>query len=223
MENYYGYGGSPMMDEELLMVVAGIYGMILILAAIVGIVCYVLRCVAVQHIARRRGLSKPWLVWLPVGTEWIIGSISDQYRYVVKGEVKSKRKILLGLSLTNFLCGVTMLSFLVYLVVRMTVGGQDMSDSAMASIAMAAVLGLEGVGTVASIVGIVLLVFRSMAMYDLYHSCDPNNAVAYLVLGIVFGFLEPIFLMIIRKKDSGMPPRRDVFPERSEPDYPHYE
>ena len=51
-------------------------------------------------------------------------------------------------------------------------------------------------------------VLRQMCMYDLYRSCDPGNATAYLVLGILFSILEPIFLIALRKRDSGLPPRR---------------
>jgi hypothetical protein len=52
------------------------------------------------------------------------------------------------------------------------------------------------------------LVIWFIALYDLYRSCDPNNAVAYLLLTIFVNWLTPVFLMIVRKKDEGMPPRK---------------
>lgn len=217
MGAYYGFDESALMDEEFLSLILGIYGVVLVFSLILGIACYILSALSVQQIARRRGLSNPWLAWLPVGSEWIIGSISDQYRYLVKGEVRNKRKALLGLSLTNLLSCVVTIVFAVALVIQTVViaeqsMNQTLSDGAMASMLLAPTMGMTAAGCILSVVSIVLLVFRHMAMYDLYRSCDPNNAVAYLVLGILFRFLEPIFLMIVRKKDNGMPPRRDAIP-----------
>ncbi len=53
---------------------------------------YVLQALSLYSIAKRRGIGKPWLSWIPVANTWILGSISDQYQYVVKGKVRNKRK-----------------------------------------------------------------------------------------------------------------------------------
>ena len=66
-----------------------------------GIAAYVLTALAYYTVANRRGLKNAWLAWIPVANLWLLGSISDQYRYVVKGEYKSKRKILLGLGIAS--------------------------------------------------------------------------------------------------------------------------
>jgi hypothetical protein len=47
-----------------------------------------------------------------------------------------------------------------------------------------------------------------MALYDVYRSLDPANAVLYLVLSILFSPTEPFFLFFNREKDLGMPPRK---------------
>ena len=64
-----------------------------------AVAVYVLQSLSIYTIAKRRGIQKPALAWVPVANVWLLGSISDQYRYVVKGEYKSKRKILLTLSI----------------------------------------------------------------------------------------------------------------------------
>lgn len=220
----YNYNYDSPMDETVLMTIVGSCLVVLLVALIVGIVFYIMRSIALYTIAKRRGLNNPWLAWIPVGSEWIIGSISDQYRYLVKGENKSKRKILLGLSLANCIGGLILSAFLILFVVRLVMSAGAMSDSAVASMLIAPVLGMSGLSSFISVVSIVFLVFRCMAMYDVYRSCDSNNAVLYLVLGIVFGFLEPIFLLVVRKKDGGMPPRRDTFiPESRAYDEPWQE
>ena len=63
--------------------------------------------------------------------------------------------------------------------------------------------------------GVAYLVIRCFAVYDLYRSCTEKYNVLYLVLGLVFKFLEPIFFLLCRNKEEGMPPRRQqtVTPE----------
>ena len=56
-----------------------------------------------------------------------------------------------------------------------------------------------------------------MALYDVYRSMDPNNAVLYLVLSILFRPTEPFFLFFNREKDLGMPPRKHRFVEEQPP------
>lgn len=215
----YGYTfqyDSPV-NDSFWVIFGGLYLLVLLIGVVLNIAIYVMRSISIHTIAKRRGLGNPWLVWLPVGFEWIIGSVSDQYQYVVEGEVKNERKLLLGLSVGNgalqfaaFVLSVVMLS-------RLIIAGDRISDGQMASIIMGPMLSVMLLGFVIAVLSIVLMVFKYICMYDLYRSCDPNNAVAYLVLGILFGILEPIFLLIVRKKDNGMPPRKDVPPVQPQP------
>lgn len=209
---YYDYYFNP-----------GLFGGIILIAyltvaMLLGLTFYILRSVGLQTIAKRRGLNHSWLAWLPVGREWIIGSVSDQYQYVVKGENRNKRKLLLGLSIGTGACSAAAAVPLVLMAVRLAAAEGILSDSAMASIMMGPVLTALVMACVSGAMGIVLYVFKQMAMYDLYRSCDPHNAVAYLVLAIVFGVLEPVFLMVLRKKERGMPPRKER-PTVEEPVY----
>ena len=92
------------LEEELLMLLPGLISGIP--TGLFGIAAYVLTALAVSAISRRRGLEKAWLAWVPVVNCWLLGSLSDQYRYVVKGETKSRRKWLLALNLTQLGLGI---------------------------------------------------------------------------------------------------------------------
>ena len=70
---------------------------------LLGILSYVLTALALYTIARRRGISNPWLAWLPVADTWLLGSLSDQYRYVARGQEKHKRIWLLALNIAMVL------------------------------------------------------------------------------------------------------------------------
>ena len=74
-------------------------------SSLLGIATYVLSSMALYTLASRRRIEKAWLSWVPVLNVWIVGSLSDQYRYVVKGQYKSKRKSLLILNLLQLAVG----------------------------------------------------------------------------------------------------------------------
>ena len=85
------------------------------LTFILGIAAYILRSIGLYSIAKRRGIANPWLAWIPVAWVWVLGSISDQFRYVTKAQVKSKRKVLL---ITSIIYTVLALVMIVLLVVN---------------------------------------------------------------------------------------------------------
>lgn len=73
-----------------------------------------MEAVALYTIAKRREINKPWLACIPVVSGWILGSVSDQYRYVTKRKVKNKRKWLLGLSILGVVLAVLGVVALIY-------------------------------------------------------------------------------------------------------------
>ena len=79
--------------------VAGIFLIVYLLALAFSVISYVLGAVGMYRIAKRRGIHHAWLSWIPVGSSWLLGSISDHYQYVVKQKVTKRRKILLILSI----------------------------------------------------------------------------------------------------------------------------
>lgn len=206
---------DTIVSDEFLGMFLVIYMAVILVSVLVGIAMYVLRSLSLYTIAKRRGLNHPWLAWVPVGTEWIIGSVSDQYKYVTQGKQQSRRKVLLVLTIAGMVLGVyaagITVSRMLEVIIRLdTMGnGGEMSDAMALRLALSMLSGLGG-GLAAGILGIVAYVFREMCMYDLFKSCDPKNVVLFLVLSIFFGFTEPFFLLACRNKDLGMPPRKPV-------------
>ncbi len=178
---------------------------------LLGIASYVLTALALYVIARRRGLNKPWLAWIPVVNCWILGSLSDQYHYVVKGEDKCKRKVLLILNLINAAIGLMITILGTVLLVQIISGAAHGAGSAaMMEMVMGPLVGMMGLCLPLVGVAIAILIIRYMALYDLYKSMDPSNCVLFLVLSILVSVTEPFFLFFNRDKDLGMPPRRDT-------------
>ena len=193
------------LESGLWLILRSLFGMPMLLS----LVTYVLTALALYTIARRRGLKNPWLAWIPVADSWLLGSLSDQYRYVVKGEHKSKRKILLFFRILASYLWVSLMALLLRLCFR-AFGGvmqgtipdilirQILHQAANLLIVVLPLIGIS----------IAYAVFRYMALYDIYKSLDPDNCVLFLVLSILFGVTEPFFLFFSREKDGGMPPRK---------------
>ena len=176
-------------------------------SSLLGIASYVLTALALYTLAQRRAIKNPWLSWIPVINCWIIGSLSDQYRYVVKGEIKNKRKTLLILNILNMVLSIAMVIAIVVMVITGFQTAMFSPDGLFSGI-MGMVFGVLACAVPMAIIGIVIVVIRFMALYDIYTSCSPQNNVLYLVLSIVFRVTEPFFLFLCREKDDGMPPRR---------------
>lgn len=193
------------LESGLWLILRSLFGMPMLLS----LVTYVLTALALYTIARRRGLKNPWLAWIPVADSWLLGSLSDQYRYVVKGEHKSKRKILLFFRILASYLWVSLMALLLRLCFR-AFGG--VMQGTIPDILIRQILHQAAnlLIVVLPLIGIFIAyaVFRYMALYDIYKSLDPDNCVLFLVLSILFGVTEPFFLFFSREKDGGMPPRK---------------
>jgi hypothetical protein len=203
------YGFSYMLEDVGLAFLPGLISGVPSFAF--GLAAYVLTAMSLYTMATRRGISYAWLSWVPVLNVWIIGSLSDQYRYVVKGQYKSKRKILLILNLINAAVALILMIVAVGVTVELTTGaiygvrGNELWNSVLGS-----ALGATGLALTMGGISIAAAVIRYMALYDIYVSMDPANSVLFLVLSIIFNVTEAFFLFFNRNKDRGMPPRREA-------------
>ena len=176
---------------------------------LMGIAAYVLTALALYTVAKRRGLKNPWLAWIPVADSYLLGSLSDQYRYVVNGENKSKRKILLVLRILIAVMSTALFAVLIAMCIQ-AFGGimRGIGEDELVDQILGLALSLFGLSLPLIGIAIAYTVFRYMALYDVYKSMDPSNCILFLVLSILFGITSPFFLFFSRNKDDGMPPRR---------------
>ena len=201
-------------SEEGLLVAILVSALSAVFSGGIGVALYVFRSMGVYSIAKRRGLKNSWFAWVPVVNQYLLGSLSDQYQYVVKGKNKNKRKWLLGLNIVMAVLYTVMAVLTINMVINLA--GDAMagfSEPKLAKAAMRGVLGILAGAAPMAAVAIALAVIRYIALYDVYTSLDPRNNVMYIILSILFNVTEPFFLFFNRKKDDGMPPRRDPQPE----------
>jgi len=185
----------------------------LLTSGVWSIAAYVLRSLGVYTVAKRRGVRNPWMAWVPVADYYLLGCISDQYRYVVKGQNKNKRRVLLALAISQILAIVATVILCVVLVFQAVgTAASGATEQMVIKSLLPSVVGIGCVSLILSVLAILLLVFRSMALYDLYTSCSPENNVLFLVLSLLVSVTEPFFIFFSRNLDKGMPPRKDAAP-----------
>lgn len=166
---------------------AASFVMLIFLYGLFGMPGYVLTGIGLYSIARRRGLDRPWLAWVPGMNVYLLGCVSDQYQAIVRGKNKNKRTVLFLLLLAQ------MLAFCL------------MHLAAPAPEATGTMVSFALIFVPAWLAAAAMVVISFLALYDLYQSCDPKNAVLFLILSILFAVTQPFFLFTCRKKDLGFP------------------
>ena len=200
----FGYGNDPSSLGKMLLVMLGIYAVVFIYA----IAAYILSSLGHYTIAQRRGIKHPWLAWIPFGNLWILGSIADQYQYVSMGQVKSRRKVLMGLQIAGTAVALAIFGMYVKLVVDVliTAGGNiELVDPVSMGVIVLVILLLC---LAACVLSIILTVFRYISLYNLFASCWPGCKVAFILLSIFLSVTEPFLVFACRNKDLGMPPKK---------------
>lgn len=185
---------------------AGVVAIYLVFCFVIlglSLVQYIFQSLGLYTIAKRRGISKPWLAWVPVGNVWIMGCISDQYQYVARGLNKNKRTLLMWLNVIMVVLLGLYTAFMVTMIIAQENGDHMMTGA----------LGIMLLALVMFAVSVWYSILVYMAQFDLFRSAEPDNAVLYLVLSILIGgIVNAILVFICRNKDGGMPPRRVVEP-----------
>ena len=187
-------------SDPFMMFILIYYGAIILASLAFSITVYIFEAIGLHTIAKRRGIHHAWLAWVPVGNAWILGSISDQYQYVVKGKIRNRRKVLLWLMLGFFVITIGVLA----LTTSTVITSFEVQDGFAAFYGMIPMMG--GVYILDALL-VVVMVFSNIAYFDLYRSCNPGTSIPFLILSIVLS-LAPFFVFANRKKDLGMPPRR---------------
>jgi hypothetical protein len=168
----------------------------LILMVVVLLPTYVLNALPLYSIASRRKLKAAWLAWIPIGSAYILGLISDDYQLLALGNDKNRRIWL------PVLHGLTVVLIVVFMVCAFfSFGNEDSQGVAWLPFFLAAM-----------VVCVVVAVMKWMATYDLFRSCEPDRAGVYLAVCLGVRFVMPSFsivreilMLVVSGKDLGMP------------------
>ncbi len=164
-------------DVATLGAVIAAFAMIFVIAFFIWIPFYVLRSLGLYNMAKNRGMSNPWIAWIPFVSNYLIGEMVNPVQ--------------LG-SVTIQNCGLI-------LALSPIIGG--VAGFVLSFIPIIGWLLL-------TVISIGLSVFLFMCHYYLYKQYEPDNAVLYIVLTVLFsGVADAIIFFKMRNMTPSTPVR----------------
>lgn len=198
MEDFFSsvwYELASELGEETLAAMLVVYGIVITISLIVGLVGYILYGISLLRMANRAGVKNGWLGFVPFANNWLLGRLSD----VGSKRRHSGARILTCALLTSF-CGIVTAAWSVSFYITVVTNTVPYSDAAALGYAMGILL-LSLVTTAASIC---MLVFYCMALYRVAQNFGGANASLWGLGTILSIFFFPlaayIFLLILSGK-----------------------
>lgn len=205
--------------ESAEMIAVGALLIILLLYLVImgiGLASYIMNALALHKIADRRQIPNPWMAWLPFASDWLIGSIVDDYDG--RNGIKRKWRVtLLTLSLVSVIGVVVAYVGMVVGMLSLMFQYSDTEPPVGPTLAFVGVI---------YIILIVFAIFataksfcQAICIYKIFESTVPKKAVKYLLLYLLVPLAGP--LCLLRCKDKGYPyPEQQGFVSYDVPEMP---
>lgn len=172
-DDYLGdISSQPDSFMAIMPVIMSVLGIILVVSLIIGLICYVFNSLGLYTMAKNRNIDNPWLAWVPLASSYLMGELINDDVSISTWHIPYAK---LFLPLMGLAISIVMM-----------------------------ILGL--IPYLGAFMGILLSLALSFYYYTaqfwLYSIYDKDHRVLYLVLSIIFPFLGPIFVFIIRNRDA---------------------
>lgn len=163
----------------------GFLSIVFFLGAALALVLYILNNLGFQRLAANRGLSNPWLIWIPILGEYTVGALVDDIQQQQTSHRGIFRYLLVaGAFLSASIWG-SGLSSILY-------------SFALDPYAMDHLAGPGLFASAGSLFGFAYYVLRLVALNKIFKSYRPQNATTWTVLCVFLPFLTCIFPFAIR-------------------------
>ncbi|MBE6884332.1 MAG: hypothetical protein E7487_06970 [Ruminococcaceae bacterium] len=190
---------------------------ILAVGVLVGAATYVMTAIAVMKMAKKRGISKAWLAWIPVANTYVFGKISE-----TPDKKRKTAVILLILHIAySMMAGIYagMVSVTVGMIAQLEYGSIEEAGVIIVFVMMM----LSFVVFLASAVAYMVIYY--MAFYRICKLFGGSQHMTYFLLGLIpvvlgIGIALPIALLVLAAKepdDSNMFPKPPI-PRWGQPD-----
>jgi len=186
------------MSNMLGLVVAFMVIIIYIGIIALGIANYIITSLSLHTIAQRRQIKNSWLAWTPVASDWIIGSLSDDYD--LRNGIKRKWRIVLTIINISFIA-LFLISLFVFIVGTVSFAIQSEYTYMEPESVLGFIIPLYIFWIVAMIGAVTLSICRSICFYKIFESTVPEKTVKYFLLSILIPFALAICLF--KCKDKG--------------------
>lgn len=161
--------------------------MLMMLAVALGF--YLMGAIGAYTIAKKRGYGKPYLGYIPIAKDYLLGAIADNINWCYNKKTSFRAWLLIG----NSMCWLSAIFGIVLAVIFISSNTWYISDGFNAALLISYVLLLLG--------STATTVLKYIVLYKIFNDYSPKNAVLFLVLSIFLG-IYTVFLFAIRSNPS---------------------
>ena len=189
-----------------------VYIIFYLLTLAYGAFSYVGMSLGGSRMARKVGMSAPWMFWIPGANVYALGHLADTQASLCEGKITKFRKKLLNW--TIILAGAVIIWAIVISVVTVAFAAGGMLD------ASGSLITLDGSGDVAIINYLLAWLISSIlflvpyviyvvvyykCLYRIYKLYAPDGAAGFVVLSILANVAIPILFLVLSGKDPVLP------------------
>lgn len=184
-------------NEGDLMVFTSIIAVYFAFLGIISLVMYLLQAFGLYGMAKGSGISAPWRGFIPFANTFLFGKIAE--RYVKKDGKKSAKfgGLLLAFEILTLVLAFVTIAFTISMIFVLA-AAENETDLAYSIVAPMVAMFISCFVLMG--VSIAYIVLYYVALWRIFTTFDYNNATVYFVLSILFSFLGPIFLFVLRNK-----------------------
>ena len=184
-------------NEADLMVFTSIIAVYFAFLGIISLVMYLLQAFGLYGMAKGSGISAPWRGFIPFANTFLFGKIAE--RYVKKDGKKSAKfgGLLHAFEILTLVLAFVTIAFTISMIFVLA-AAENETDLAYSIVAPMVAMFISCFVLIG--VSITYIVLYYVALWRIYTAFDYNNATVYFVLSILFSFLGPIFLFVLRNK-----------------------
>jgi hypothetical protein len=183
-----------------------------IIPTVVSILLYVGLSLGIFSLAKKCGLKKPALAWVPFLRFYVLGSLTDDYLSKSKGKSTKYRMILpvvvtvaeVAYQLASFATNAALILYLFGIIGGYFLAVLGVASEIMVFATLAYIVIMISILTFVSLISVLSAVISATALvyhgilvwvlHPLYKMCDRENATLYTVLSILFNFAPAIAL-----------------------------
>ncbi len=156
---------------------------------------WILKAIGLSKIATDYGIQNAWLAWIPLADLYILGKVSDKIKKIWK--IKNLGNLFLILSVVQ-LFFIIISIFIGILLPALELYNREIFEIfAIASVIFSIVKIIFEI--IINLIVTVVLILKILAIYQIYNEyLNDDKKVLFLVLSIIFPFMQSVFLFIIK-------------------------
>lgn len=163
------------------------------------------------RMARKIGMTNPWMFWIPMANVYAMGNLADQQAALCEGRSTAFRKKMLAWNIVIICAALLFVIAMIPILVVATVYG-TMDENGTVTIPEAYMEDLVGPSLfflfsflVLLVLSVIYLVVYYKVLYRIFKLYAPDGAVGLLILSIFVNAAIPAVFLILSGKEPALP------------------